>query len=384
MPRNVLVAILLFSVYWTARADLPAETLGKVETLPVPYPAHWFWAHDLAFDHMMDGKYILLNPDGATLRDQVKGMFNAAFVGQFAESATRPEVYVSETYYSRVNRGQRTDVVTVYDKTTLRPVAEITLPGGKRSGNLPNKYMLSLIHDEKLLLVYNFTPATTVTVIDIVKRKVLNEVALPTCALMYPMGTSGFSSLCNNATMISFVLNDAGQVAARHVTEPFFDIDEDALFEKPVIIDGIGYFPTFKGNVREIDLRGDAAKPGETWSLVSDSERAQNWRPGGVQLTGADSAGRMYVIMHPDGKEGSHKDGGPEVWVLDVKKRQRVQRVELKHWGLSVELTRDAEPLLLVVNGEMNIDVYKAAAGEYVRTISGFGQETPLVLHAVQ
>ncbi|MGH8247917.1 MAG: amine dehydrogenase large subunit, partial [Gammaproteobacteria bacterium] len=109
-----------------------------------------------------------------------------------------------------------------------------------------------------------------------------------------------------------------------------------------------------------------------------------NWRPGGVQLTGAGGAGRMYVIMHPDGKEGSHKDGGPEVWVFDVEKRQRVQRIELKHWGLSVELTQDADPLLLVVNGEMNIDVYKAPNWEHVRTLSGFGQETPLVLHAVQ
>ncbi|MGH8246138.1 MAG: amine dehydrogenase large subunit, partial [Gammaproteobacteria bacterium] len=142
LPPRTVLTLLLLCVWPLARADLPAEPLGKTDSLPVPYPKHWFWAHDLAFDHMMDGKYILLNPDGTNLREQVKGMFNAAFVGQFAESATRREIYVSETYYSRVNRGQRTDVVTVYDKATLSPVAEIVLPGAKRSGNLPNKYML--------------------------------------------------------------------------------------------------------------------------------------------------------------------------------------------------------------------------------------------------
>lgn len=380
--RSTLV-LLLLCLLGPARAELPAETLGRTEALPLPYPKHWFWAHDLAFHHMMDGKYILLNADGATLREQYKGMFNAAFVGQFAEARTRPEIYVSETYYSRVNRGQRSDVVTVYDKATLSPVAEIALPGNKRSANLPNKYMLRLINDEKFLLVYNFTAATSVGVIDIVNRRFLNEIPLPSCALMYPTGRQGFSSLCGNASMLTHVLNDNGQVAARHVIDPFFSIEEDALFEKPVIINGIGYFPTFKGNVQEIDLSGERAVLGRTWSLVSDSDRARNWRPGGVQLTGSDGNGRMYVIMHPDGKEGSHKDGGPEVWAYDVKNRKRVQRIELKHWGLSVELTRDAVPLMLIVNSDMNVDVYRAGTGEYLRTLSDFGQETPLVLHAV-
>ena len=385
MHAALLAAVACIALFaGLARAELPAEKLGTTETLNVPYPAHWFWAHDLAFGHMMDGKYILLNADAGTLREQFKGMFNAAFVGQFAQSSKRPEIYVSETYYSRVNRGVRTDIVTVYDKATLSPTAEIVLPGAKRSGNLPNDYMLRLINDEKLLLVYYFNAATSVGVIDIVNRKFLGEVPLPSCALMYPTGKSGFSSLCGNGSMISFVLDETGKVSARHVIEPFFDVDKDALWEKPVIIDGIGYFPTFLGNVQEIDLRSEAAKPGQKWSLLSGEEETAGWRPGGLQLIGSDSAGRFYIIMNPEGKEGSHKDGGPEVWVFDARKRERVQRIELKNWGISLELTQDQAPLLLVTNAEMNIDVYQPVDGKHLRTISGFGQETPLILHAVQ
>ncbi|MBI2993076.1 MAG: amine dehydrogenase [Gammaproteobacteria bacterium] len=366
------------------RAELPAEKLGRVETLPVPYPAHWFFAHDAAFHHMLDGKMILLDADAETQGAQIKGMFNGSFVPHFTQSRTRPELYVSETYYSRGNRGERTDVVTVYDMATLSPQAEIILPGAKRAGLLPGRYNLHLTNDESLLLSFNFGPATSVAVIDVKARRVLKEIPLPSCALMYPTGTRGFSSLCGNASLISFQLDASGEVASRRVVEPFFDIDEDALFEKPAIIDGTGYFPTFLGNVQEINFRGDHAVPGKRWSLVSEAERAQSWRPGGLQLTAADAAGRMYVLMHPEGREGSHKDGGPEVWVYDAQQRARVQRVVLKNRGITVEVTQDRDPLLLVVNTEMNVDVYRAADGGYLRTLSDFGQETPLVLHAIR
>ena len=40
-------------------AELPAEPMGVIRTLPVPYPAHWVLAHDGAFFHMSDGKVIV-------------------------------------------------------------------------------------------------------------------------------------------------------------------------------------------------------------------------------------------------------------------------------------------------------------------------------------
>lgn len=380
---GLLIGPLLCAAF-SARAVLPTEQLGRVATLPEQYPAHWFWADDVAFNHMLDGKLILIDADGTTLPQQVKGTFNSSFMGAFTQSSKRPEVYVAETFYDRGVRGTRTDVLTIYDKSTLSPKGEIELPGAKRANVIPGKFALRLIDNEKFMLVYNFTPSTSISVVDMEKHKVVNQFTMPSCAMIYPTGPSGFSALCSNASMISYQLDDNGQVASRHVLKPFFNINKDALYEKPVIIDGIGYFPTFLGNVQDIDLRGKAAKLGKRWSMVTAAERADNWRPGGVQLTGADSNGRMYILMHPHGVEGSHKDPGSEVWVFDAAKHQRVERVKLKTPGLSVELTRDTDPLLLVVNTEMNVDVYKADSGEYLRTISGFGQESPLVLYAVE
>ncbi len=380
--RTALIALLVFSSGIAAAADLPADTMGKVLTLPQPFPGHWLWVQDITFEHMAEGRVVLMDPRGATRKEQYRGMFNASGISGFAQSATRPEVYVSETYYERLNRGKRTDVVTVYDKETLSPVAEIDIPP-KRASVMPGRHALRLTRDESLLLVYFFTPATSIGVIDIAARKFVGEVPLPNCALAYPTGKRGFSSLCANGSMISFQLDASGKVASSNTLEPFFDVDADALMEKPLVIDGIGYFPTFLGNMQEIDLRGEHAVVGKKWNLVPEGDRAANWRPGGALVGTSDGAGRLYLLMHPDGKEGSHKDGGPEVWVYDVKKQVRVQRIVLKTWGVSIEATAGAEPLLVVTNAEMGLDVYDAKSGKHLRTL-GAHMETPVLLHSVR
>lgn len=365
-------------------ADLANDEFGKVEVLPDNYPEHWFFAHDVSFFHMLDAKSVLLNANGKDITQQMKGMFNSSFMAAFVESATRPEIYIAETYYTKGHRGERRDTVVVFDKKNLSAIAEIPLEPGKRAGVMPSRYTMQLVDNDRYLLIYNFTPATSITVVDVVERKVLNEISLPSCALAYPTGKRGFSALCSDASMITYQFDENGKVTANSRIESFFDIDKDALFERPAIINGMAYFPTFTGNVREINLKKDAAKLGKQWSLVSEAERKDNWRPGGMQLSGSDENGRFYILMHRDGKEGSHKNPGSQVWVFNAKKRKRVQVIELKTPVLAIELTYDKNPLLLTTNVEMNVDVYRAKDGQYLRTMDHFGQETPLILHAVK
>ncbi len=363
-----------------ALADLPNDDMGKIETLPLPYPDHWIIAHDIAFNHMLNGKVMVLDAEKQTPIEQYKGMFNTSFIASIAVATRRPEIYVYETYYSRGSRGTRTDVVSIYDKATLAPIDEIVIPGGKRASILPSDFTIRLIDDEKLLLLYNFTPAASITVVDIIQRKILNEIELPACALIYPTGKRGFSSLCSDASMISFQLDKKGKVQKKSKIPPFFDIDQDALFERPAVIGGVAYFPTFNGNLREVDLQGARAVPGSSWSLVSEAERAENWRPGGMQVSGADSLGNMYVLMHKEGKEGSHKNPGSEIWVFDVSGKKRVNRIALKLPGIAIELSQDKSPWLYVTNVKMNIDVYEAKTGKFIRSLTDFGQETPMIL----
>lgn len=160
-------------------------------------------------------------------------------------------------------------------------------------------------------------------------------------------------------------------------------MDDDALFDKPVYVKSTAYFPSYKGQMQPIDLSGDTPVLAAAWSLLSDAQRKENWRPGGWQIASASESGLIYILMHRDGTDGSHKSGGPEVWVFDPSSKRRVNRFELKEWGVSVEVTGGKNPYLVVTNGEMQLDVYAADTGKWLKMIGG-AATMPFNLHALR
>ena len=215
--------------------------------------------------------------------------------------------------------------------------------------------------------------------VDIVNREFLSEIPIPGCSLVYPMAGRAFASLCTDGTMLGVQLDGDGNQASSSRTEVFFDANNDPVMEKPGIIDGVAYFPTFLGRVIPVDLTGSEPEVGDEWSLLGDSD--EGWRPGGIQVTGTDAAGRLYVLMHPDGYEGSHKDPGVEIWVFDVESGSRVDRITLELPAITFGLTNDDAPLLLTTNINLEVDVYDVGSGEYQRTLAGTGAQTPFLIH---
>jgi methylamine dehydrogenase heavy chain len=106
-------------------------------------------------------------------------------------------------------------------------------------------------------------------------------------------------------------------------------------------------------------------------------------KPCSEPLGSAGHSGLIYVLMHRDGNDGSHKSGGPEVWVFDPVTKTRVNRFELKEWGVSIEVTAGKNPYLVVTNGDMQLDVYAADTGKWVKMIGG-AAAMPLNLHALR
>lgn len=363
-------------------APLPTETVGKVLTLPAEYPKDWIFIHDASFFAMEAGKVVVLDPGHPA--SSYKGMVGAGLMSGFLQSVRRKELYIAETFYSRGSRGERTDVITVYDTQTLTPQGEIFLPGGKRGQFMPQRNAFQFTDEERLGLVFNFTPAASVTVVDLAARKVLNEIPLPGCSLIYPSGKRGFSTLCGNGTLMTFQLDADGKEAGRSSTSAFNDIDHDPLFMKTAVIDGINYFLSFKGRVQPIDLRADKAMVGKEWSLVAGEDPSENWRPSGWQILSGDGKQMLYVLMQKDGREGSHKAGGTEVWVFDVRKKTRVARMPLATPAISIEVTRGEVPALIAVNANMELDVYDMVSRSLRHTIGGRVAETPFTMHAVQ
>jgi len=378
MKKLIVVVSLCASA---AFAEVQPESTGVIETLPETWPAHWIIVQDAAFFHMSDGKFIVLDADSDDQWGRFKGFFNASFIGMFVQATTRPEMYVAETFRARGTRGERTDVLTIYDKVKMEPVGEVVIPA-KRSSNMPTAYNLQLVDDEKLALIYNFTPAQSVSVVDVVAREFLAEIPIPGCALTFPMAGRAFASICGDGSLLAVTIGDDGQQASASRTERFFDVRDDPLMEKPAMHNGIAYFPSFLGNMYPVDLNGPAPVVGDPWSMIGDEEGG--WRPGGLQLSGNDADGNLYFLMHPEGREGSHKDPGVEVWVFDGEAKRRVNRFELSLPAISIAVTRDESPLLVATNINLEIDVYDASSGKHLRTIGNFGQETPLLLHGAR
>lgn len=368
----------------TGRAQLPNEEIPSVETLPERYPSNWLFAHDVAFYSLVSGRVYIVDP--LAKEKDIHGIVDAGQFASFSYSSERKELYVAETFYSRGMRGDRSDFLTLYDAPTLNISAQVELPGGKRSMSITHKNAMQQTRDGKFLLIFNFTPASSVTVFDLDSRSVVNEIQIPGCMLIYPNGERGFASFCGDGTMIAFDLDESGRQIAEFRTDKFNDIDNDPLFMKVVYIKDTAYFTSFKGHIQAVGLPGGAPVIQEKAYLsgsVRETAHGTYARPAGWQVITRDERGRLYILMRPDAKDGDHKSGGSYVWVYDPDERSVVREIALNANSISIEVTGGRKPMLVATSEEMHLDVYDLKSGEYLRTIGGWGPATPFVLHTV-
>ncbi len=362
------------------RAELASEPIPNIVRLPSVYPAHWVFVHDMNFPALLAGKLVIVDPTAENRH--YKGAVGAAQMASFRAARTRSEFYVAETFHARGTDGARTDVISIYDKASLRKTGEILLPAGRRGQFVTQRDSFSLSGDERFAFVFNFTPAASVGVVDLEARQVRSEIPVPGCVLAYPTGRRGFSSLCGNGTMVSYALDGKGEIVERHISARFNDIDDDPLFLKRATVGGIAYFPTYGGRIRPIDLTGSAAKVLKPWSLLDEADRAAGWRPGGWQLISADAHGRLHVLMHEGAEAGGHERPGSEVWVFNPERHARIRRIHLVSPGVSIEAVGKKQIWLVVVNEAMELDVYDAQSGRWLRRIGGGLANSPFALQA--
>ena len=258
------------------------------------------------------------------------------------------------------------------------------MPGGKRNQQVTYKNTFQFTNGEKWALVSNFTPAQSVTVVDLEGRKVLSDIDLPGCSMIYPTGERGFTAFCADGTMTTLQLAADGKLANAVTSEPVLEIDKEPLFAMPAMVGKTAWFVSYQGLLRGFDLSGAVAKPlGQDFSIGQAEGGSAEWRPGGWQVIASDAGGKLYVLMNPAGREGSHKDGGSEVWVLDPAAKARVARFPLKGTGVSIDITREAVPRLIVARADSVIDVYDSATGAFVHSLGNAVAFNPLTLSVI-
>lgn len=365
---------MLAAFSFAARAELPTEP-ANTEQLGPPGP-HWVWVNDVNFASMPDGQAFLIDADAGRMLGMLSTgySFNSVILGK-----SPGVIYAPESYFSRGTRGTRTDVVTFYDTARLQPLAEVVIPP-KRSSNMPMSAAAALTDDERFLLVYNFTPAQSVSVVDTRTRKFVGEIDTAGCALVYPTGPRTFFSVCGDGALLAVQLTDEGKLGSRVRTAALFDGTKDPLTEKAVRLGDTWYFASFHSTIYPLRRSDKAVELGATWPLVTPAEQAQGWRTGGLQhLAVHRSTGRLYAIMHK-GDLATHKDPGVDVWVYDLATRKRVQQIKTRHKAGSIAVSQDEHPLLYSCFIESNVlDVYDGLTGNYLRSVDSVGQ-TPTIM----
>jgi methylamine dehydrogenase heavy chain len=356
---------------------LRAEHL-TVTTLP-PANAHRIYVLDEAFLNEIDSRVNLYDGDAYRRLGQIDAGFNPGF----NLSPDGKTSVVGTTYFSRGSRGTRTDVVEFTDNSTLSVTREIVLPS-KRAMTLPTYFNLAYSTDARQLYVSYVTPAASFGVLDPVKGSVIGEVDTAGCVLVIPSGAYRVASICESGKLLTVTLDAQGHEVSRAFSEAFFDPDSDPIFVQGVPMNGGYAFISFLGEVHEVDFSGAEPAAHKSWSLVSAAEKGR-WRPGGTQVGAIQrKTNRLYVPMHQGG-EGSHKEGGTEIWVFDMASHQRVARWALAPLKLdavlAVQVTQDDAPLLFGATDHSDLAVFDARTGQLRHVEKQLGQTPWLIMN---
>lgn len=373
--RAALAALLLLGAPAAVRAALPSDTDKGPSVAVLGEPTkHWVWVNDFVFPHMADGVAMLVDGDTGRYLGTLSTGWGFARVLLPRDGKL---IYSPEIYFSRGTRGVRSDVVTIYDAHTLSPVKEIQIPP-KRSANMPMMANAVLTDDDRYMLIYNFTPAQSVSVVDMKSQTFVREVETPGCALEYPTGARTFFSICGDGALSLLQITASGDVTLTR-SAPVFSPAKDPVTERGVRVGKTWYFVSYEGQIHAVNAAATQASAEAGWWLTSEAERKQGWRPGGAQQLAVDSHSHLYALMHRGGPE-THKDPGKDVWVYDIATRKRVQQIALSNLASSIQLTTDDKPLLFSIFIDKPVlDIYDAADGRLLRSVDQVGT-TPTLL----
>lgn len=344
----------------SARADLPADTGIGQTTLAFPAEPHRAFVVDVEFESFVAGRVTVVDPD----QKRVLGMVPTGFAAPSALSHDKKTLYAADIWYSRGTRGTRTDVLTAWDTSTLSPAWEVLIPN-KRAESLTQRYGLKTSGDDRFVYVYNFTPSTSVTVVDTQSKAVTSEIAIPGCVLNYPIGKRKFASLCGDGSLQVVTINEEGKETARNRT-PFFDPNAEKLVERAVNVGDTYYFTTTTGTVRAVDFSADTPKILPSWSLVTDEEKKAGWAPGGWQLMAvAPKLNRLYVLMHDAHEAMKWEDPSTLIWAFDLKTGKKIATLEAPAPIWSMQATGDDKPLLLGADVEGGLQIFDLKTNQH-------------------
>jgi len=378
MHRSFLAAALLTCWVFaqaqdTSATGAPRETLTDNILLPADTRER-VYVMDTVFNHFFESRLNVF--DGRS--GKFLGMVPTAYNGHAQLSHDGSKIYTMTTYHTRMTRGERSDVVEVWDARSLKFEREVVLPVRRVQG-LNYRNLFRQTTDGRFILLQNATPAVSTTVVDVPNNRFAGEItATAGCWGVIPLPNKprSFMTVCGDGALLTIDLDDKGTMQSQSRSARMFPVDTDPVFLTHAMERDKAHFVSFHGNVYTADFSGKEVQFAPVWSLLDDKDKAANWRPGGYNIVDVHHASRrMYVLMHPDGKERTHKNPAAEIWVYDLASKKRVARLPGKDaLALSVDQSATA-PRLLTIDA-VNAHIYDItdATPKLLRTIEGAGE----------
>jgi methylamine dehydrogenase heavy chain len=337
------------------------------------------------FSMSWGGSVVIFDGD----KGKIEGQLPAAHDGMIALAPDYSRFYVSETMWTHGNRGTRLDLLSIYDSKTLNLVKEIELPGRAVVGYKMRN--LDVNASGTRAYVYSMRPAASIVWVNLTNQTLGGTIEIPGCALVFPWGEDGVSSLCGDGSM-AIVSAPTGEAPKITHTKPFFDAANDPIFDNSLIdkASNRAVFLTYTGLIYTATLGADPIidKP---WSIQESAGfkrpgTAANelaWRPGGIQPIGwHKDSDRLYVLMHA-GDYWTHHNAATEVWVLNLKTHALLMRYPINAKPdanvRSIVVSQKAKPLMYLLSENDGHIVLDADTGEELRKIDFAHGEAALV-----
>lgn len=350
----------LLCVAGIATAQISPEEI-TVETMPDPGP-NWF------ISKTRSGGYIFDATSG-----EMQGLLSlSVYTPAVTHYPERREFYAAESYLSRGVRGERTDIVAIYDYENLSPIAEIEIPN--HMARLAVRGHLGLMNNGRHLAVLNMNPGHSVSIVDVQDRIFVYEISTPGCAVIMPVDDSDFMQICGDGTLQLIQLDISGFEQNRVRSDVFFNVIEDAIFDRTVRSDEGWHLISHGGKLFEAQAVNGEITISEGWHIQQEGE--EDWRPGGgnEMIAAHQASGLVYVAMH-QGPVDTHHVPGTEIWVLHADSQRRVHRLELDSAANSILVTQEDNPKLIVAGEDGTTNVFDAISFTHERSISAPGAQ---------
>ncbi|HAA45247.1 MAG: methylamine dehydrogenase heavy chain [Halomonas sp. 54_146] len=291
----------------------------------------------------------------------VKGNLSFGIVGQIVTSHDSKTLYSMSAYAERISYGPTEVVLQEFDVDTLSLKREIVIPE-KAAQVAPSNAIVALSYDDNYAFVQNATPATSVSVVDLTSGEFVEEVPTPGCFGIFPASDSvKFTTACGDGRFQSFSLGNDNQFGSPEPSEKIFDPTSDPIFIVGKRAGDELVFVSFFGNVYQVSDSGDMVSLTNKFAITDGVEGG--WAPGGVDVAAYNEANDvLFVTMHSDAYNGSHKNAAEEVWAVELSSGDVLSRSPV-HELASISVTDGETPILFGLDEESTLTRFEVDVG---------------------